>query len=121
MLETKVFEVRDRCTLIPILATRLFSEDRSNKAERKLVEREGFFEVDLPGKNRLPIIIVTKLRTLDTYFSVHDCTNKEVGRTLPVAMKYIQAGRWATLRSGDVIDVEFILKETAQPKESEYK
>ena len=45
MLETKVFEVRDRCTLIPILATRLFSKDRSNKAERKLVEREGFFEV----------------------------------------------------------------------------
>ena len=111
MLEAKIFEVRDRCTLMAVLATKLTS---GNSKERQLAHREGFFG---GGPN---MVIVTKLNNLHTYCDPYTCESEEVGRTMSVAMQYIQAG-FETLQSGEVIDVEFILKETAQPKESEYK
>jgi hypothetical protein len=40
------------------------------------------------------------------------------GRTYPVAHKYI-IDHWNELKDGDVVDVQFILGETKQPKTSE--
>ncbi len=40
------------------------------------------------------------------------------GRTYPVAHNFI-IENWDKLRDGDVVDVEFILGETAAPKQSE--
>ena len=39
-------------------------------------------------------------------------------RTKPVAHQFIEKN-WSTLKDGDVVDVQFILGETAEPKRSE--
>ena len=51
----------------------------------------------------------------------HKCSNDPYfwgGRTYPVAHNYI-IEHWAELKDGDVVDVEFILGERSEPKQSE--
>lgn len=106
MLESKLFEIRDRATYIPVVATLLTSE---NPIECYHLRRAGF---DLSH----PLVMVTRL--VDGKGSYADYHWGSDTRTMPVAHKYIQE-HWKTLVTGDVIDVEYISGETEQPAESE--
>lgn len=111
-MQTKALEIRDRMTFIPMLAVDMNpnqdGDDRYN-AQRYLLRRCGYCCDGWPN------IILTRLdgsgkATNDPY--------AWADRTFQVAHDYILKN-WRELRDGDVIDVEFILGETATKKISE--
>lgn len=125
-METKAFEIRDRWTFIPVLATRMIPNpepmrgemgpadyQRSKEAERYLLSRSGF-PIDNP-----PLVMLCRM---DANCCSDDasCNAYSWGRvrTMQVAHNHITAF-WNSLKSGDVIDVEFILGETTVKKQSE--
>lgn len=105
-METKIIEVRDSATFIPVLCVNMNSYDAT---ERYFLRRCGY---PLDGE---PNILLTRL-------SADGPANNDPyswgGRTYPVAHDYIIT-HWSELQSGDVVDVEFILGETAHKKSSE--
>ena len=117
-MDTKLFEVRDRATFLPVIATLMVAEPsntamfadtiESRNAEAFLLRRSGYGED--------PLVLLTRLEgdgrpaNYDP-FSWGD-------RTMHVAHLYISAN-WDRLRSGDVVDVEYILAETPVPKTTE--
>jgi hypothetical protein len=117
-METKALEIRDEGTFIailavdmnPILATDMnpILDDRQHKL-LKLLKRCGY---RCDGR---PNILLTKLsangKATNDPYSWGD-------RTMATAHNYILKN-WLKLEDGDVIDVEYILGETSQPKESE--
>ena len=105
-MEVKTLEIRDEGTFIAALAINMHSE---RDTERRLLRRCGYA---LDGH---PNVLLTRLdgsgmATNDPY--------AWGGRTWPVAHDYI-IRRWDELKSGAVVDVEFILGETTAPKPSE--
>ena len=110
MLKTKMFEIRDRCTFIPVMATRMVGP---HEAERYLLERAGYGQDE---DNAL--IVTTRIEgNLQSCYSDYQWQDLDQ-RTMPTAHNYIFK-HWAELESGDVVDVEFILGETSMKKESE--
>lgn len=119
-MQTKILEIRDSATFIPVLcvdmnapqieeARRASLLGAENDAERYYLRRCGY-----PNDGE-PNILLTRLdgngqATNDPY--------AWGGRTYPVAHQYI-IDHWRELKSGDVVDVEFILGERAGPKFSE--
>jgi len=104
-METKLFEVRDRLTFLPVVAIKM--AEGENDHENYLLHRAGY------GHN--PVILLTAAKGgCETHYDYHEWGN----RTLIMAHKHIIEA-WDTLSSGDVIDVEFILGETAIEKLSE--
>jgi len=104
-METKMLEIRDRATCIPVMATLMRSD---NKHEHYLLRRAGFSDnTDLIG--------FTYLTSEKWEWDPYNWSNS---RTLHVAHKFVQE-HWAELKSGDVVDVEFVLGETSKPKQSE--
>lgn len=111
-MDTKLFELRDRATFMPILCTRMVRSDRKTKieadAENYLLSRAGysFFK---------PLILMTELVSNRTQYDTHWGHSD---RTLGTVHRYITE-HWDELRAGQVIDVEFILGETHQCKVTE--
>lgn len=106
-MKCKVLEVRDRATFIPVLAVDM---NPTNDEQVYLLRRCGY-----PCDGRANIAI-TNLSA-----DGGKCWNDPPawgGRTYPVAHQYI-IDHWGLLKDGDVVDVEFILGETKQPKVSE--
>lgn len=106
-----MFEVRDRMTFIPVIATKLDTIELPEE-EAYLIARSGF------GRN-CQYIMVTKL--IDGEMP----TNYDAGgwiqhgtRTMRIAHKHINQ-HFDELSTGSVIDVEFILGETPHPKRTE--
>lgn len=104
MIETKLFEIRDRGTFMPVMATIMTS---SNFAEIYLLKSSGF-------SNSNPLIMVHFLAPNDAYHVPYHWGD----RTRFHAHLYIQEN-WERLKSGDVIDVEYILGETTELKMSQ--
>lgn len=103
MIIAKVFEVRDRGTFIPVLAV----ESRSwfgGDPEQWLFRRAAY-----NGH-----ILLTHLTSRQTEYDPDVWNN----RTMTNAHRYI-SDNWNSLVSGEVVDVQFILKETDKPCESE--
>lgn len=98
---TKLFEIRDRGTFIPAMAIRV------SGADGYLMRRAGFGDV--------PMVYLVMLATEKCRYDPYNWDNM---RTMGNAHNYIM-DHWDTLNDGDVIDVEFILGETAAPKVSE--
>jgi hypothetical protein len=101
-MHVKLFEIRDRMTNIPALAVRISGRDG--------------YPARRAGYGQYYCVILTKLQT-------DECSNdpykwKGTARTMSVAHQHIM-DNWDNLNSEDVIDVEFILKETTHAKESE--
>jgi len=110
MLNTKIFEVRDRMTYIPVLATRLRP---TTEWERRTIWRAGY------DPNRpLDYIIFSRLGGDEQKQQCDPCGWGESSRTMFRAHRYVEEN-WDTLDSGDVIDIEHIMGETTQPKKSE--
>ena len=106
-MKAKTFEIRDEGTFIPALAVDI---NPDNGEQRYLMRRCGY-----PCDGR-PNVILTNLNA-DGSKATND-PYQWGGRTYPVAHNYI-IEHWEELRDGDVIDVSFILGETAAPKRSE--
>jgi selenophosphate synthetase-related protein len=98
-MESKLLEIRDAGTFIPVLAVSIAREDGY------LARRAGF------GSR---CIYLVHLEGHHCAYNPYDWTN----RTMCQAHQYIERN-WDVLESGDVIDVEFILGETTTRKESE--
>lgn len=121
-MNLKLFEVRDAGTLIPIFAFRcrpvlLGSQmlgSQTGTQELSLLARAGF---DRNGAS--DCIVIGKLNCGDPAHSA--CTYDPYAhpnRTLRTAHLYIES-HWEELKSGDVVDVEFVFGLTKEPKQSE--
>jgi hypothetical protein len=106
-MKVKCFELRDQATFIPVLCVDI---NPDHESQRYLLRRCGY-----PCDYR-PNILMTRL-SADGGKAWNDPYSWG-GRTFPVAHNYI-IEHWATLQDGDVVDVQFILHETAKPKVSE--
>ena len=100
MIETKLFEIRDRNTFIPAIGIEM-------DCSHWLMRRAGYGE---------RCILFTRIGGGGN--AEYDPYNWVGSRTMKVAHHHIDQN-WDTLKSGDLIDVEFILKETLEPAESE--
>lgn len=100
-METKVFEVRDRLTFIPIMAIRLNQEDPQ---ERYLVRQSGWTAE----------FIFARINNM--HFTMGIEWQKD--RTLGTVTRHIREN-WNNLISGEVIDVEFVLGEVSKPKRAQ--
>lgn len=126
-MNAKLLELRDKGTFIPLLCVDMnpgrpypeygmMTEDKlmasldAYVARMYLLRRCGY-----PCDGR-PNIAITHLRC-----GGDKCSNDPYhwdGRTYPVAHKFI-IEHWRQLKDGDVVDVQFILGETKEPKISE--
>ena len=112
-MESKIFEILDRATYIPVMAVRLQVTDETNQNERYLLRHAGYGEDDL-REGRFIL-----LSTLTGGVGRAVCDPYDWGcHTLTVAHSYI-AERWNDLRTGDVVDAEFVRGESSAPKSSE--
>jgi len=113
----KALEIRDAATFIPVIAIKMvpdyvFRFDETNP-ERYLLRRSGYnFDDPSVVLCRMNCSGVDRNATYDPYAWGNQT------RTMPVAHDYITKN-FDNLNSGDVVDVEFILGETKQPKQSE--
>jgi hypothetical protein len=131
----KLFEVRDRGTFMPMMAVRLLvrqpdfrhAHDRSlsesqfaihDNREEWLLRRAGYGQNEIldHADEHEPYVILIKLDGTECQYDPFAWPNR---RTLTTAHLYIR-DNWSKLTSGQVIDVEHILGESDQPKESEY-
>lgn len=109
-METKLFEVRDRMTFVPVICIKL---EPSNEADRYLLAMTGY---GLVAEEQVQYILYSKLQGGE-----FTCVPEEhnVGaRTHSVAHYHINE-HWDELKSGDVIDIEFLVGETTTPKTSQ--
>ena len=109
MSETKLFEIRDSGTFIPVAAVRIVNAG-TGSTRSWLLERAGWAPHTGP----------VHLFRLDEAGTGHT-DPLEWGsqtRTMPVAHDHIIKA-WDSLLPGDVIDVEFILGLRTEPKTSE--
>jgi hypothetical protein len=110
----KLFEIRDAGTMIPAMATMLIAR---SDAEQWLLRRGGFAE-GMVQHEESPLGCYIILWPLTGGHATWDPYGPSRARTYQVAHNYILK-HWRELTSGDVIDVEFLLGERAEPKVSE--
>ncbi len=103
---TKIFEIRDIATYIPVMATKMVSD---NKAEAYHLARSGY------GKKSELVMMV---RLAESWCSYDPYGWDINARTMIEAHKFIKE-HFDELETGDVIDVEYILGETDTQKMSE--
>ena len=132
-METKLIEIRDKGTFIPAIAVALtvaeakpgftaesYRGDAPTDTERYLKEqyllrRAGYSADRIRHYASEPYILLTDLTGgRPCNYDAFDWTD----RTWHFVHVYLDAN-WSKVRSGDVIDVEFILNETDTPKTSE--
>ena len=105
---TKLFEIRDSGTFIPMIAIKLSPQ---NEAERYLLGRAGFGR---QAEDHEKYVLFSSLTGGEMTSDPYNWPN----RTRQVAHIYITE-HFDELENGQVIDVQFILKETPQPKTTE--
>jgi hypothetical protein len=111
-MTTKLFELRDKATFIPVIAIQVISDAPLTPQEYYLLSRAGYG----PASDCV-ILIRAECAGIDRN-ATYDPYSWGSARTFPVAHLHI-IKHWDELKSGDVIDVEFILGETTAPKTSE--
>lgn len=109
MMKTKLFEVRDRGTLMPAMATLMQSDDL---AEGWLLMRAGF------GPASHGLVVLAFIEVLPDQVSYDPIDWGHNPRTRQVAHQYITE-HWDELKTGAVIDIEYILGESEKAKTSE--
>jgi hypothetical protein len=104
---TKLFEIRDRATLITVMATKLSQDTLLEKA---FFDRSGY------ANGHIIVTRLTDCLSSNNPFDWAELTSNT--RTMKEAHLFIDAN-FDSLSNGEVIDVEFILKEVDTPKTSE--
>lgn len=112
--ETKMFEVRDEGTTMIVIAIK---PDPRCEAERWGWAKSGY-GTDPMGQREY--VLLAPLHAGEGMLVCDPFKHPGVARTLPTAHNHI-IQNWTYLRSGDVIDVQFILNETTEAKLSECK
>jgi hypothetical protein len=121
-MKSKLLEIRDSGTRIPVLATRLCptpytKNERASRAnhdaEIAILHDEGYIDKSGDGS----FVMVTKLSDQTSAYEPFGWLTS--ARTMRIAHKEI-AEKFDQLESGDVVDVEFVLGETKTKKTSEY-
>ena len=109
-METKILEIRDEGTFIPILAIDMNPSIEARGVDTYYLRRCGY------TCDGAPNIAITRLdmNGSPAWYDPYGWG----GRTFPVAHNYI-IENWDNLQTGDVVDVSYILGETATPKRSE--
>lgn len=108
---TKLLEVRDEGTFIPVLAIKF---DAQNEQERYLLSRSGYGKTPSEQAGYVLLAMIGGSHpkiTCDAY----DWDN---GRTMKHAHLWLLK-HWDKIESGGVLDVAFVNGETAAPKASE--
>lgn len=101
-MKTLILEIRDKATFIPVIATMISREDGP------LACQAGYGD---------PMIILTKISgglSIESHYDTFRWSSSSC-RTMRVAHEHI-LHHWDELKDNDVIDVEYILKETTQKK-----
>lgn len=106
-MEIKCLEIRDEGTFIPVICIRPVAE---NEGQRYLLRRDGY-----RADETETCIIMINAQCRGAAYDPYDWNER---RTKGNAHNYI-INNWHKLKDGDVVDVEFILGETTQPKVSE--
>lgn len=106
MLEIKILEVRDAGTFVPVMAVSIDIMD--HEPEDYLLRRAGYAVAT-------PYVLMTTLTKNKTQYDEFEWND----RTFYTAHRFIKE-HWVELKSGDVVDVEFILGERTTKKISEY-
>jgi len=107
-MEVKLFEVRDTFTFLTVIAIRCGSH---NEQERYLWSRAGYGR---EAEQQANYVLLSKLTGGDIKYNPLTWGD----RTMGCAHAYIR-NFWDELKTGQVIDVEYILGESDTPKESE--
>ena len=102
---TKLFEVRDRGTFIPVIAIKV---SHDTPKEHYLLARSGYTE------ERNYVLLARLQGSTEMNYDPYEWGN----RTMQQAHHHITE-HFDELEPGAVIDVEFILGETSSPKRSE--
>jgi hypothetical protein len=105
---TKILELRDRNTFIPVIAVGMSA---GSEAQRYLLRRAGY--VSDPG-SQPPVVLLVRAQGGPSRYDCYDWDD----RTFRVAHEYVEK-HFPFLNDGDVVDVEYILGETQTPKVSE--
>lgn len=105
-METKLLEIRDSATFMPHLAIKLTGDTMQ---DHFLLKRAGFGITET-------YILFHPLCSSDINYDPYNW--QRGARTVPIAHKYV-IEHWDEIKSGDVIDVQFILGETSEKKISE--
>jgi hypothetical protein len=108
----KTFEIRDKGTFIPVMAVRL---EPGCEGDRYLFGRAGYGIVPEAQRRFVTLLRVDGgegFATSDPYAWTG------TARTMTVAHKHIEE-HFDQLESGAVVDVEFLMGVTAEPKKSE--
>lgn len=111
-METKLFEVRDRMTFIPVICMKLLPE---NQEERYLLAMAGY---GIRAEKQGEYILMSKLNELRFEDGPWGHSGYPIVRTMGTAHHHI-IKHWDELKTGDVIDVEFIMGDTDAPKISQ--
>ena len=101
-MEVKLFEVRDRMTFIPAIAIKFTLNER----ESHLAGRVGM---------RGPFTFLARLSTMAFADDPSFWNDRTMNTVHTELLK-----NWDTYASGDVIDVEYLLGETKEPKTCEF-
>jgi len=108
-MEIKIVEIRDHGTFIGAMAIRMTP---SNPNQAYYLRRVGF---DGSDSTIVLMLLGDQAATSDTYgWGVLG----KGPRTIPIAHEWVQKN-FDSITDGQVVDVAFILGETAAPKESE--
>lgn len=102
-MEIKYFELRDRCTKIGVCAIKTA---RVEQKEKKILDYYGYDD---------STVMIIKLENGDANYDAYAWNNS---RTMTSAHNYIQQ-HFDKLENYSVVDVEYILGEKAEPKDSE--
>jgi hypothetical protein len=112
MIEHKTIQIRDRATCIPAVAFKFALDSDTTDREIQALKRVGF-----GGPREWPnYTMVMKLSDMETRYDSFQWPNQ---RTMGTAHRHIEI-HWDEIKSGDVVDVEFILGETPERKDWEF-
>lgn len=112
MLDSKIFELRDFATFIPVVATKLKTMPQSTiSREEWLLRRAGFNSQSIDTT----FVLLARAEGGKAYYDPNDWND----RTFTAAHRHI-CENWDNLPSGALIDVRFVLGETVAPCFSEY-
>lgn len=110
--DVKMFEVRDEGTTMVVIALK---PNPGHEAERWGWARSGY---GLEIADQRPYVLLAPLHAGEGMLVCDPFKHPGSPRTLPTAHRYI-IEHWDYLVSGDVVDVQFILRETTECKVSE--
>jgi hypothetical protein len=110
-MKVLLLEVRDSMTTIPCVAMQCRSDDST---ERWMLQRAGYMQ-GAEACGHYCVLFSTLYGDRILTYEAGDWASQKLGRTMEVAHNYVRE-HFDELRTGDVIDVEFILGEKPTKK-----